>query len=54
MTPVAAIVVAALKVMLPAPTERTVVPAGMPVPATGMPGRKPAVLASGTTVPGAV
>ena len=54
MTPVAAIVVAVLSVMEPAPTLVMTVPAGMPVPETGMPTRKPVVLASGTTVPAAV
>ena len=52
--PVAATEVAVLNVMEPAPTLVIVVPAGMPVPETGMPTRKPVVFASGMTVPAAV
>ena len=52
--PVAATEVAVLSVMEPAPTLVIVVPAGMPVPETGMPTRKPVVFASGMTVPAAV
>ena len=52
--PVAATEVAALRVIDPTPTAVMVAPAGIPVPDTGMPTRKPAVLANGMVVPVAV
>ena len=52
--PVAATEVATLSVIEPVPMLVMVVPAGIPVPDTGMPTRKPVVLASGITVPVAV
>ena len=54
MNPVAAMVVGALNVTLPMPTAAILVPAGMPVPETGMPTRKPVVFASGKRVPATV
>ena len=52
--PVAATEVEALSVIEPVPMLVIVVPAGIPVPDTGMPTRKPVVFAKGITVPVAV